>query len=201
MKNKFKISFAGIILVILVGWFYYAPYLAVNSLMTAAENNNAQTLAKHVDFPSLRESCKTWAKTSQFTKIAKYFKQDPLSGFGFVYTNSMIDHLVDDMISPAGIDSVFEFIIPNPGPEGHFTMPTGQKGIGPMDEAKGSHNSQDNFVVREGYTSFNEFVLSAKERNGKKEVALIFHRSGLSWKLAEMRPPPLSAFHLIWLRP
>jgi hypothetical protein len=182
MKNKFKISFAGIILVILVGWLYYAPYLAVNSLRTAAANNDAQAVSKLLDFPSLRESCKTWVKANLIAQMAEDLKDNPFAGLGLVLANAMIDPMVDAMISPSGMAAMLNARIPNP-----------EKDVEPKDEAKGHHdsNKDNNVIVREGYTSFNEFELSAKERNEKNEIALIFHRSGLSWKLAEIRLPPV----------
>lgn len=179
-KKTLNISIVGIVLLVLLGWFYYTPFIAYDSLKKATERSDAKAVSEYVDFPSLRESVKSWVKASMINAMVKEMKDNPFAGLGLLMVNAMVDPMVDAMISPAGIAAMME---------GQTPKPDENNGSEEQDGG-GSSRAKDAADVTMGYTSFNQFEVTAK--GGKDfEVAQIFRRYGFTWKLAEVRLPPL----------
>ena len=172
---------AGVVLLVLIGWFYYTPYMAFDSLKKAAARGDAQAVAEHVDFPSLRESIKSWIKVPMMKRMVKAMKDNPFAGLGLMIANAVVDPMVDAMISPAGLAAMMEGKSPSPQ----------ENGVAAERQDDSKSGSGKDIEVSKGYAGFDQFEYSAKERGGKFEVTLVFHRYGFRWKLAEVRLPPL----------
>ena len=181
-KKTLGFTIAGMVLLVLIGWFYYTPYMAFDSLKKAAVRRDAKAVAEHVDFPSLRESVKSWIKAPMMKRVVKAMQDNPFAGLGMMMANAMVDPMVDAMISPAGLAAMMEGKRPSP-------QENDVAGVRQVDSISGS--AKDKIDVSKGYTGFNQFEYSAKEPGGRFEVTLVFHRYGFTWKLAEIRLPPL----------
>jgi hypothetical protein len=58
VTRKTKIGVVVSALVFLAAYLFISPWLTVHQMRSAAELRNAEALAEHVDFPSLRQSLK-----------------------------------------------------------------------------------------------------------------------------------------------
>ena len=92
------------VLVLVFGYLLAGPYIAVYQLKVAAENNDAEALAKHVDFVVLRDNLKTQMHDRLGRKMEKKaLSNNPLAAFGAAFGSIMVDTMVDMYITPEGL--------------------------------------------------------------------------------------------------
>jgi Protein of unknown function (DUF2939) len=166
--GKSKLFAAAIIAVLLVGgWYWGSPFWTLRQMRDAAQSKDVDALASHVDFPALREDVKAELTASFMTEMGK--DQGGLGGLGKAFGLAMADKMVDGMISPAGLRVMFAGADVADGPQ-----KAGPK-LG-MDDVE---------IERSGLS---EFRLKSTKTGDDKPV-LVFHRDGLSWKLAGIDLP------------
>ena len=153
------------------GFVYYAPYLTLNNMKNATENQNVDALSREIDFPQLRVSIKASVK-------AQVLKQIAVVEAGSSSTPKMTPELVDKMVSPmvdkiitpAGLDQ----IIQNKVPGAKIDLANLEQDLAKSD-------------INMGYESLDRFVVHITDkRDQAKDVSLILKRNGLAWKLAEI---------------
>ena len=62
--NKKLIGALIAIVVVICGYLYASPYLAINNIKKAAEAGDTEKLSTYIDYPSVRESLKSQVKAS-----------------------------------------------------------------------------------------------------------------------------------------
>jgi Protein of unknown function (DUF2939) len=154
------------------GGFYYSPYLTLNKMRNATENQNVDALAKEINFPELRVSIKESVKTQVFKQIAA---ETGISG-GKLSTpkmtpelvEKMVDPMVDKLITPEGL----ERLINNKVPGAKIDLANLDRDIAKSD-------------INMGYESIDRFVVRITDKvDRSKDVSLILKRDGLAWKLS-----------------
>lgn len=151
-------------------WFYFTPYLAINNLKDAVAKKDYETVSSYIDFTSLKESIKTQLNAS-LTKNAAAKGED---SFISIMAKAFIAPMVDAMVTPENMTRIIGGKDPI---------------IDKADEQKILASDVDEKVdMSMGYKDFNTFSVDVK--SSKKTITFIFHRDGLfSWKLAALKLP------------
>jgi Protein of unknown function (DUF2939) len=155
------------------GGFYYSPYLTLNKIRNATENQNVDALAKEINFPELRVSIKESVKTQVLKQIAGV--ETGTSG-GQSATHKMTPELVEKMVNPM-VDKLvtpegLEQLINNKVPGAKIDLANLDRDIAKSD-------------INMGYESLDRFVVHITDKVDRaKDVSLILKRDGLAWKLS-----------------
>ncbi|MBK1672060.1 hypothetical protein CKO35_01850 [Ectothiorhodospira shaposhnikovii] len=160
-------------LLALGGWYYYAPYHTVSQMQAAVESRDADKLARHVNFPALREDVRQTLNQVLAQELADFRRDNPFGGLGVAVAGALLKPLVDAVVSPAGISTIMEGYIPEPDGRGM------------------SFTSQGQTRTRMGYSGLDRFVVTMQsEHDPLQQVDLVLVRQGtFSWKLAALRFP------------
>lgn len=151
-----------IVLALLVGWWWFSPYWALQGMQAALKDRDADAFAEYIDFPRLRSDLKSDA----FAELAQEANSDNEMEAGFaVLGASMAGPMIDGMVSPEGLRALFAM----KDPDG--------RGFGIMEVS-----AEDVEVSRSGLTRF--------EVSTSNDTKLIFGLSGLSWKLVGVDQAP-----------
>ncbi len=154
------------------GGLYYSPYLTLNKMRSATENQNVDALAQEINFPELRVSIKESVKTQVFKQIAaaetgaSAGKSTPKMTPELV--EKMVSPMVDELITPEGLDR----LINNKVPGAKIDLANLDRDIAKSD-------------IKMGYESIDKFVVRITDKvDRSKDVSLILKRDGLAWKLS-----------------
>ena len=83
---------------------YASPYWALRTLSTAVQNQDAATVAEHVDFPALREDLKGQLLLKVQREMARPgVESQPFSGLGQMFAMGLVNQMVDGLVSPTGV--------------------------------------------------------------------------------------------------
>ncbi|WP_027357690.1 DUF2939 domain-containing protein [Desulforegula conservatrix] len=161
----------------LVVYIVACPFLTVNNLKKAVEQQDTAEMANYIDYDSLRESLK-----KQFDdKIlqSKTKAGDPTASLAEAYVSKLTEPMLDEAVTPEGI----------------FKMMTGykqfkNKKVDPtLAEVGGGEQKALSGILmeaRSNYDSLNEFsmVISTEKDN---ETRIVMKRYGIfSWKVGEI---------------
>jgi hypothetical protein len=156
-----------VILVIAVGaWGFISPRLAAKRFRDAVQTGDAAGLNAVVDFPALREHLKADLRNHA----------NPVSArLGTILGGAVNDELINQLVSAAGIIRLARY-------------GTIEASVSP-----GSGGSQV-VLVGMGYRDLANFgvTMGNTRRPAQNMVTFVFHRSGLSWRLAQLDIPSLS---------
>ena len=181
---------------VLLGAYYAAsPWLTVNKLKQAFEKKDTRQIEKFVDFPELREDFKEVAKATVMKNAAKELEGNPFAALGMMMANSLIDPLIDSVISPAGLQAL---------------LSTGEMSVQPSDvlNENNSWSSKESTTeefkpspdlsVKMNYTDLNEFKIELSNKKVIAEpISLFMEREGFAdWKVTGIDIPPVSYTHL-----
>ena len=174
---------------VLVGAYYAAsPWLTVNKLKQAFEKKDTRQIEKLVDFPELREDLKKLAKAAIMKKAATELEGNPFAALGIMMANALIDPLIDQIISPAGLQVL---------------LSTGEISVQPSD-ALNENNSwsskestteefqpSKDLSVKMNYTDLNEFKIELSNKSIIAEpISLFMEREGFAdWKVTGIEIP------------
>ena len=180
MQNKLKIAIGALLalaLSISAHW-YYSPYIAMNSMVSAAKEKDSDKFNDYVDYPSLRESFK-----GQFSaKMAEVMDKQPSNAFsarGAMLGMTMINQMVDALVRPELVMKMME--------EGKAQQPN--KSL----SGKQSNDESDTKAPKwEFERKGTDLVLATPIQEGSKDSqpVFVFRRAGYAnWKLTEVRLP------------
>lgn len=166
---------ALIVAVLLISYAVAAPYLTVERMKSAAQAQDSQALAAYIDSPRLRSSLKDQMNL-RFAQQLQHSTNDShgaFAHFSMALTSMMVDKVVDAYLSPTGLRTLMSGY--RPALE-FDSFGEDLKKPSPFQGAKMS------------YLSFSRFAVTLQEPEGKN-TQFILRRSGLSWKLADIRLP------------
>jgi hypothetical protein len=175
--NKQRWAWAGALSGALIGGYVYlSPFLAVNSLKSAIESRDLESIEKQVDFPALRVSLKEQVKASMMKSLQEEMSTNPFAALGIALAGPMVDSMVDATVTPAGLRQLLA----------SGSLPDANKQITGEQVGEASVPSRDIFKsVSMAYQSFNRFQVSIKPSEAdQKPVKLLLSRDGLvNWRL------------------
>jgi hypothetical protein len=153
---------------------YYSPHLAVRSLRTALVAGESDVAGKYIDYPAVRESLKGQVNAQMMTAMDKpEMRDNPFAALGMALVTSLVDRMVDAMVSPEGLRNLVE--------KGRADAKL--KGRDPEKSEMPSFTSE--------YKAWDIWTMSPERENA---VTLVFHRTGIigGWKLRSVRIPDIS---------
>lgn len=176
MKTKTALIGAGIAIATLAAMSYASPHWQLYRMRAAVEARDAQALARHVDFPRLRDSVKVqiMRRLGADGMLDKSDK-NPFAAFGKAMALAVIDPVVDAAVSPAGVVAMLDAgdirIQPKPedAPPASIERP----------------REKINYDL--SYRGWNQVIVERADGGG---VGCVLDRHGLwSWKLVAVELP------------
>lgn len=90
--------------VLVFGYLWFSPYLALRGMQRAIQNNDPSALERYVDFPRVRESLKSQFNRALMEEVAK--DETSFGALGLAFAGPIIDRLVDAYVTPEGLASI-----------------------------------------------------------------------------------------------
>ncbi len=84
------------------GIYVSGPYRVMSSIHTAVQNSDTATLEAKINFPNLKGQFKTLITEQMAEEMRAQASNNPLAGVGMAIGLSMINGVVDTMVSPTG---------------------------------------------------------------------------------------------------
>ena len=170
-----KLVTLGVVIVVLAtGYIYTTPYLVVHQMRTAAENNDAEALSEHIDFPALRRNLKVQKDEWTDEMVARKAEEGKLLGILMIeITGAVTEKLIDAGATRAVLMRLMAGETPGAG--GTESPGSKQAVLGPLAEATMSYDSFSRFSVRVKYKLLFD-----------PEVTFVLSREGLGWRLTHV---------------
>lgn len=175
MNKKFLGIVFGLIILIL-GYLYASPYIAMNSIKNAAQAGDSEKLSKYIDYPSVRQSFKDQMNAYMFKEMASK-QADGWEALGAMMASAMVDKMIDAFITPEGMTLMLQ------GKD--LKSKSNSSDEHQVSEAK--EKTKPEYISR--YTSMNDFEVVVKDQDKDKEVKVMMVRNGLNWKINKIIVP------------
>lgn len=187
MKIKLIAAGSAVVVSCLAGYWYYSPYLAIDSMQAAAKAGDGEAFNEHVDYPALRESLKGQMMASLANRMPKGVNEQPLASMGAVLGATLVNQMIDSFVRPETIMAMLAQgrTTPSEPPREPSTTPAA-----PAPTSEAPEAPEKNWrLVR---ITMNKVIASRGELADTEGglAGLVFLRSGFStWKLTEIRIP------------
>lgn len=176
MNKKVLGGIFGLIILIL-GYLYVSPYLAINSIKNAAQAGDSEKISKYIDYPSVRQSFKDQMNAYMFKEMASK-EANGWEALGAMMASTMVDKMIDAMITPEGMTLMLQ---------GKDLKSTSSNGSDDPQVSGAKEESKPDYSSR--YASMNDFEVVIKDQDKAKEVKVMMVRDGLSWKINKIVVP------------
>jgi hypothetical protein len=178
--NRTRVLAAGAIgaLLVVAATSFASPWWTLRDLQSAAARRDAAEVAALVDFPALRASVKDQVQHSLDRNLGMAGSDNPLAKFGQALAATLVDPLVDAVVSPAGVAAMVE--------HGRITVakPHAEPASDAPPAPAATPAEPPRYAVH--YRGWNGFAVTARDGG-----SFLFHRTGLwSWQLAGIELPP-----------
>lgn len=160
------------LLVIVAGYLYASPYLALNGIKNAAQARDAEKLSSYIDFPSVKQGVKEQVKAKFAAEMMAGDNKGGFEALGSMFAATMTDTLVDGLITPEGVAAIMV-----------------KKEEQESKESNGAQEESEDLQYETSYTSFNSFNVDINNAEGKDGIRIVLHRDGLSWKVTNINLP------------
>lgn len=168
------------LLVLMGGYFFASPYIAVYQIRQAAKDRDADALEQHIDFPSVRESVKAQINVKVMESAKTELADNPFAALGVAFAGAMVDGMVNAMVTPAGLAQMMKGDKPKLKDQPRTSQGSNEPAPAAREPFEGAEMS---------YQGFNRFVVSVPDKTGDGQVRFILTRSGLSWLLSDVKLP------------
>ena len=189
-------GYSAIAASVVTGCYAFAsPWLALKDLTQAFEDQDIRKIEKLVDFPELREDIKVTARAAMMKSAAIELEGNPFAAMGIMMANAIVDPIIDQVISPAGLQLFFSVGEMSGGTDGlpenidaiaRDLIPSGDGG-----EASSGFVAAQNIDVKTEYVGINEFEVQVRNIDMFNEsVSFYMRREGLGgWKVDGISVP------------
>lgn len=174
--NKKLIGALIAIIVMICGYLYATPYLALNNIKKAAQAGDSDTVSKYIDYPSVRQSFKDQMNAKMAKEVMKQ-DNDGFAALGAMLASTMVDKMIDGIVTPEGMTLMLK---------GENLKDAEQDSQDPQTT---ENQEQPKPEYEAGYTSMNDFEVAIKDQDQSKEVKVLMVRDGLSWKVHKIAVP------------
>jgi len=183
-------GYSAIAASVVTGCYAFAsPWLALRDLTQAFEDQDTRKIEKLVDFPELREDIKVTAKAAVMKSAAIELEGNPFAAMGIMMANAIVDPIIDQVISPAGLQLFFSAGEMSGGADG---IPENIDAIARdlIPSSDGGEASRG-IEVKTEYVGINEFQVQVRNVEMFNEsVSFYMRREGLGgWKVDGIRLP------------
>lgn len=175
MNKKLIGAFIAIVVVI-CGYLYATPYLAINNIKKAAQAGDSEKVSKYIDYPSVRQSFKDQMNAMMMKEMANQ-KDDGFAALGAMLASTMVDKMIDGFVTPEGMTMMMKGKDLKDAAQSSEENPTTQT----------KEEDQPEYKTR--YTSLSDFEVVIQDPNDSKAVTVKMVRDGLSWKVNKIVIP------------
>ena len=195
MLRKFLGSSVIAASVIAGSYAFVSPWLALRDFAQAFENQDTRKIEKLIDFPELREDIKDTAKAAMMKSAAVELEDDPFAAMGIMMANAIVDPIIDQVISPAGLQLLFSAGEISGGtdgfPENFDALARDLVSSGRGGETSRGIDAARSVEVKTEYVGINEFEVQVSNVDIFNEsVSFYMRRVGLgSWKISGVKVP------------
>jgi hypothetical protein len=167
-------------------WVYFAPHLTVHAMHRAAVRGDAAALARHVDFPAVREDLKAQFSDAAAARIGG----DGSGGWrdvGAALATAAAAPAIDALVSETSLGLLFA------GRDIARTAFDPSSSPGSSSDASTSHASARPWHPTMAYADASTFTATFDlDGDPSRPVTLVFKRQRLLWwKLSAIRLPPI----------
>ena len=176
MKARVWIAVAVIALLLLAGYYFASPFLAMRSFSAAIKAQDQKRLERLVDFPAVREGLKTDldGQVSARLQTDRKLRDSSLGALGALFAPMLVDKAIDSVVTPKGIVKL----------AGKDLMGAGDQG----DEGDGSGAKPRSEKVTYRYASLNRFEIIQPRPQGV--ITWVLARQNVfGWKLVKIDLP------------
>lgn len=170
--KKFLPWLAGLVVIFAI-YLYASPYIVLNNIKKAAEQEDADKLSGYIDFPSVKQSMKDQVKAFMIEEIASSEQEDGFEALGTMLATAMVDPIIDGVVTPDGVALMLQ----------------GQElDIGLNEKSESKSEAKDREIdYKTSYLSFNRFKVQINdEDDAEKSIDVIMHRDWFSWKVTSI---------------
>lgn len=176
--NKKLIGALIAIVVVICGYLYATPYLALNNIKKAAQAGDSDTVSKYIDYPSVRQSFKDqmnamMVKEMAVDKDANGWEE----ALGAMIATTMVEKMVDAVVTPEGMTLMLQ------GKDFKDSLKHS------ADETTDQAPSQEKLNYSTRYLSMSLFEVTLKNEEKGSQLKVIMERDGLSWKVKKLVVP------------
>ncbi|MFW1858560.1 DUF2939 domain-containing protein [Acinetobacter defluvii] len=164
------------IIILIGGYFYASPYLALNSIRNAVKSGDSEKLSAYIDFDSVRQSFKSQMNAYVVKEMASE-KTDGWEALGAMVASTMVDKMVDAVVTPEGMTLMLQ------GKNVKESL------IGDSGDTTDSESKDKQLDYGTRYLSMNKFEVTLKNKDTGKELKVIMERNGLSWVIKKFVIP------------
>ncbi|KAF1710582.1 hypothetical protein CSC70_07950 [Pseudoxanthomonas kalamensis DSM 18571] len=176
------IALTLLLLVLALGSYVVAgPYLAMHGIRQALAEQNVGKLERHVDFAALRVSLRAQAEDYLARRTDPGLRANPIGNVLLFLAGEAAGVGVDTLVTPTGIAAVLQG-------RSMWKQATRQTVDGDSWSAPTPADPLKDADTR--YESLSRFTATLHDEDGDP-VLIVFTRSGLRWKLTDIRLPLL----------
>ena len=174
---------------------FVSPWLALRDFAQAFENQDTRKIEKLIDFPELREDIKVTAKAAMIKSAAIELEGDPFAAMGIMMANAIVDPIIDQVVSPAGLQLFFSAGEMSGGknglPESVNSIAKELTSSSDRDEMNQGIDTAQGVEVKTDYIGINEFEVQVSNSEILDEsVSFYMRREGLGgWKVDGVKFP------------
>ena len=161
----------------LAGYVAAGPYLTIHAIRDAVASSDAAALSEQVDFPKLRASIKRQLSDRLVRDAGADLQSSLLGAIGIRLATGASSMVVDATVSPLGLTALMQ---------GRAVWEQARNDFAPPDPGVAPARPLDDAEYR--YESLSRFSASIHDEQGR-EIVFILNRSGLKWRLADIRLP------------
>lgn len=178
--------------VLVGGWWYASPLMALDGLRDAAQSGDQAELEQRVDFPALRSSVKEQLRGALTAAMESEGDDNPLGAAGAALGLGLVDGIVDTLVTPEWVaTTVTEGQRRQAQAEAvQERLPAQETGTAPPrkaeDPPQATQREIEWEIEREG---LNSFRVTTQNAVGDTGPTLLFARDGLGWDLVGIEMP------------
>ena len=174
---------------------FASPWIALRDFAQAFENQDTRKIEKLINFPELREDIKVTSKAVLMKSAAVELEGDPFAAMGIMMANAIVDPIIDQVVSPAGLQLLLSA---RKMPGGTDALPENINAIAKeftsfsdRDESNQETNAAQGIKIKTDYIGINEFEVQVSNSEILNEsVSFYMRREGLGdWKINGIRVP------------
>lgn len=173
MSRKWIVGIAAALALLAIA-YAGSPYLAARNLREAALGADVDKLDAAIDFPAVRDGLKSQMSAAMAKRVNNDpgMKGNPFAGLGMMLMPTIVDRMVDTLVTPDGISALIR---------------RGRPGT----DAAGVRSPNPDISYRYSYIGIDRFrVRMVNRKHDEPMPSLIFERRGLfSWKLVRLDLP------------
>ncbi len=201
------IGFLLVIILVMVGYFFATPYLALNNMKNAYDNKDYDTLISYVDFPSVRQDIKEQLNTVIQQKIqgksetASFvdgmedlgMNKETMINLSTTFATGIINNAIDEYVTAENVQKNLEKGDANFNKLKNIAsdLPLKQNGS-EIANNKPENTTEETADIdyKTHYLSVNKFAVEASSTKIENEkLTIIMERDGLNWKITQIKLP------------